>query len=311
MVEKPCKWQLDGMSEPGVYPISPWPRSWFLDQRRDHPVLQVKRWQLPLAPAYSITAHGSQGQTMIAAIIDLEIGRGVSAIASYVSMTRIRTRHDLLIFRNFGRDVFTKGPPEGPTLLLRKLRGEKIDWQAVEDKHTPNRRCHGPCISIRFKDAFSQKEWDNREDRHCKECIDRLKQQGKTHRCFRCRSWCGKEEFTEKSQRHRHSQYYICATCRNRIVMRKCFQCESDKPEDQFPKSRWRKELKERVCLDCGNGRQCSLCPRQGDLKYFDAAEWRKPDTDRRCKDCVPRLCSQCRRPKTKSQFSRNLVIKR
>ena len=73
-VEKPCSWTLDGMSEPGVYPIQPWPRSWYLDQRRDNPVLKVSRFQLPLAPAYSITAHGSQGQTLRSAIIDLQIG---------------------------------------------------------------------------------------------------------------------------------------------------------------------------------------------------------------------------------------------
>ena len=126
----PCAWQLEGMSEPGVYPIRPWARSWYLDQRREHPQLQIKRWQIPLAPAYAITAHSSQGQTLRSAILDLQIGRGVSAIASYVAITRIKTRHDLLIFRNFDREVFTKGEPEGPSLLLRVLRREKIDWQA-------------------------------------------------------------------------------------------------------------------------------------------------------------------------------------
>ena len=41
-VEKPCKWTLDGMSDPGVYPIKPWRREWFLDQKRDKPMLSVK-----------------------------------------------------------------------------------------------------------------------------------------------------------------------------------------------------------------------------------------------------------------------------
>ena len=91
------------MGEAGVYPIRLLGREWFLDQRRDRPQLGVKRWQLPLAPAYAITAHGSQGQTLRAAILDLQIGRCVSAIASYAAMTRIKTRHYLLIFRNFDR----------------------------------------------------------------------------------------------------------------------------------------------------------------------------------------------------------------
>ena len=127
--------------------------------------------QLPLAPAYSITAHGSQGQTLRAAIIDLQIGRGVSPIASYVAMTRIKTRWDLLIFRAFDREIFTQGPPEGPSLLLRKLRGEQIDWQAVENKHIPKTRCHGPCLAVRSKEEFHEKEWKNKTDPHCKECI--------------------------------------------------------------------------------------------------------------------------------------------
>ena len=105
-MEKPCSWVIEGIGEPGVYPIKPIPREWFLDQRRDNPKLSVKRWQLPLAPAYAITAHGSQGQTLVAAFLDLQIGRGVSCIASYVASTRPRKKEDLLIYRSFDRDVF-------------------------------------------------------------------------------------------------------------------------------------------------------------------------------------------------------------
>ena len=136
--------------------------------------------QLPLAPAYSITAHGSQGQTLRAAIIDLQIGRGVSPLASYVAMTRIKARWDLLIFRAFDRDFFTRGPPEGPSLLLRKLRGEDIDWQAIEEKHTPKARCHGPCLMVKARAEFHEKEWKSKTDPYCKECLKMLREQGKT-----------------------------------------------------------------------------------------------------------------------------------
>ena len=161
------------MQEPGVYPIRPCARSWFLDAKRKKPQLRFTRFQVPLAPAYSITAHGSQGQTLRAAILDLHVGRGVSAIASYVAMTRIKTRHDLLIFRNFDREIFNAGEPEGPSLLLRCLRGEPVDWKAIEDKHTPKTRCHGPCLEVRFKEDFSVFEWRRKEDPCCKTCIER------------------------------------------------------------------------------------------------------------------------------------------
>ena len=155
-VQVPCSWQIDGTSGPGIYPIKPWKRSWFLDQNREFPKLQVSRYQLPLGPAYAVTAHGSQGQTLEAAIVDLLIGRGVGIIACYVAFTRVRTRADLLVYRNFHRESFTQGDPEGPALLLRKLRGEAIDWEAVENKHTPKMRCHGPCLRAScLKDEFS------------------------------------------------------------------------------------------------------------------------------------------------------------
>lgn len=160
------------MTEPGVYPIQPKTRGWHLDQRREKPQLLIRRYQLPLAPAFAITAHASQGQTLRAAILELQLGRGVSAIASYVAMTRLRNLEDLLIFREFDREVFCQGPLEGPTLLLKKLRGEDIDWEAIEAKLTPKTRCHGPCNDVRFKQDFFEKEWcKNKKDPVCKACM--------------------------------------------------------------------------------------------------------------------------------------------
>ena len=100
-VENDCSWVVDGIDEEGVCPIKPRNSIWCLDQRREKPKLKVIRYQLPLAPAYSITAHGSQGQTLRAAILDLAIGRGVSIIASYVALTRNRKKDDLSIYRKF------------------------------------------------------------------------------------------------------------------------------------------------------------------------------------------------------------------
>ena len=73
-VQRPCEWQLDGISEKGVYPIKAVVRAWFLDQKRIAPVLRVSRTQVPLAPAFSITAHGSQGQALPSAVMDLQLG---------------------------------------------------------------------------------------------------------------------------------------------------------------------------------------------------------------------------------------------
>ena len=77
-------------------------------------MLEIKRFQVPLAPAYAMTAHGAQGRTLLAAIVDLKLGRGVSAIASYIALNRIRSCSDMLIFREFDREPSAKDLPRAP-----------------------------------------------------------------------------------------------------------------------------------------------------------------------------------------------------
>ena len=89
---------------------------------RPHPYLKVTRRQLPIAPAFAMTAHAAQGQTMLAAIVDLQIGAGTSSIGSYVALTRVARREDLLIYRAFERSLFTKKTFEGAELLLKVLK---------------------------------------------------------------------------------------------------------------------------------------------------------------------------------------------
>ena len=67
-------WTLPGQSEPGVYPIVPMKKDWYLDKGRLHPVVHIKRRQLPLTPAFAMTAHAAQGQTFSkGAIVDLKL----------------------------------------------------------------------------------------------------------------------------------------------------------------------------------------------------------------------------------------------
>ena len=70
--------------------------------------LKVARQQLPPAPAFALTVHASQGQTLVAAIVDLQIGSGMSPMSSYVALTRVRSREDLLIYRPFEQELFTR-----------------------------------------------------------------------------------------------------------------------------------------------------------------------------------------------------------
>ena len=136
-------WILPGLSEKCVYPIVPRKGCWFLDHGAPPRALRVMRRQLPLAPAFAITAHAAQGQTLKAAIINLLVNRGPSLRAAYVALTRVAKTSDVLISCDFSRKPFTKGPPRGPEVLLNKLRGEHVDSESVVDKQTSSGRCSG------------------------------------------------------------------------------------------------------------------------------------------------------------------------
>ncbi|CAF4529264.1 unnamed protein product [Rotaria sp. Silwood2] len=64
--------------------------------------LSVKRRALPLIPAYSMTTHKSQGQTLGKTIVDLVMPPGPLEVASvYVPLSRVKRLDDLLIIRPF------------------------------------------------------------------------------------------------------------------------------------------------------------------------------------------------------------------
>ena len=142
-------WQLDGAPEPGLYPVYPARKVWKLDAKRKKPVLKIARTQLPLAPAYAITAHGSQGKTLPAALVDFNVDRRTDVTFGTVAASRVRSREDVLILRRRtierereGRDCKAcPGAPEGPALLLKQLRGEEVDWDAFREAKAPSAAC--------------------------------------------------------------------------------------------------------------------------------------------------------------------------
>ena len=125
------------------------------------------RRQLPLAPAFAITAHAAQGLTLKAAIIDLRIGRDMSPAAAYVALTRVARTSDYLDCCDFPLEPFTKGQPKGPELLLETLRGVHIDWKALKNKHMLSKRCSG-CERTAFRHEFGPSQWSR--PHLCLEC---------------------------------------------------------------------------------------------------------------------------------------------
>ena len=271
-------WTLKGLNEPGLYPIVPKKSKWFLDRHRKYPMLGISRSQIPLCPAFAMTAHASQGQTLKqGAIVDLRIGRGTSPIASYVAMTRVQRREDLLVYRPFERALFTRGPREGPELLLKVLRHEDVDWKQIEAKYTPQAYCVG-CNSIQYKKNFAPQQWGKRSGRkYCKQCVAEKTNEGTPWECSQCGLWKHESSFKPGQLTHNSTNTRVCDSC---VETRTCRQCGKRKENAEFTGREWDDadggddDVHEKRRLKWG---KCKMCMSKGKWKCHGGCGETKP----------------------------------
>ena len=262
---------------------------------------------IPLAPAFAITSHAAQGQTLSAAIVEFNVRNPLS---SYIGGTRIRTREDLIIFRPFPHTVYTQGSPEGPDILLKVWRGESVDWAALEENKTPQRRC-SVCSALRFKFDFTRSQWRSDDWRYCIQCYEHNKNQGKPLHCSACLTFKGEEAFAEDELRkHTHR---VCVLC---VKTRQCAECKKRFEEMQFTPDQWVKALKRSgKCFLCVSRNQTvklchGPCKEHKHEAQFGATQWRKRASFRICLECAKRsralkLCNgPCAMEKDQSQYS-------
>ena len=163
---------------------------------------------------------------MPAAIVDMQIGAGTNPMSSYVAFIRVTKKEDLLIYRPFARNLFCQGNLEGPELLLKVLRGEDIDWQAIEEKHMPSHMCHG-CDTKQFKAEFSPGQWSRMNGkRYCKACEKVLSANRTQKQCNRCGTWKPKSSFSPEVWEKRATDLTLCIACGDRREGRRCKQAK-------------------------------------------------------------------------------------
>ncbi|CAF4275882.1 unnamed protein product, partial [Rotaria magnacalcarata] len=84
--------------------------------------ISIKRKALPLIPAYSMTTHKSQGQTLDKIIIDLVMPPGPLEVASvYVPLSQVKWLDDLLIIRSFEFAALQVKPSTAQREELKRL----------------------------------------------------------------------------------------------------------------------------------------------------------------------------------------------
>ena len=218
-------------------------------------------------------------------------------LGSYVAMTRVTRRDKLLIYRPFARDLFSQGVREGPDLLLEHLRGNGLDWAAIEAKYTPNKRC-SECHFVHFKEKFQPMQW-NRADKLsvCKACIDMKKQSGTPFRCNNCGLWKGEASFTSGQQ---HGMSLLTRVCVDCIEQRQCGECKEYKSEDHFRTGEWVKAGKlstQGKCKKCmARNRELKACSGPCGLELPQSA------FTTRMWDIPPHKCRACMRGKESSK---------
>ncbi|CAF1193659.1 unnamed protein product [Adineta steineri] len=91
-------------------------------------MLSIKRRALPLVPAYCITTHKSQGQTLSKAVIDLKLPNETEDIvAVYVPLSRLKRLIDVAILRPFDYEVLRIKPSKSQVAEIERLDKLYID----------------------------------------------------------------------------------------------------------------------------------------------------------------------------------------
>ena len=270
-----AEWQLEGLEEPGLYPVVPKTKSWYLDKGRKVKTLKVVRTQLPLAPAFSMTAHSSQGKTLRAVLLDLHVDKRVNPTIGTVATTRVRSREDVLILRPFPKFLFQRGMvSEGPDLLLQKLAGQDVNWAAVREAHRPCAACR-ECQQIMPMDAYMHEQWE-------------LVRANKAGMCRTCKN------STPPKQKRKLDAVSL--------QKYECMSCNTNKIAEAFPRAQLAQEdaASLRECLKCLQAKRsdmlCCRCMQQKPLMGFEPEMVTMPLTGVLCKACQEEMRQQNRR---------------
>ncbi|KAG6822418.1 hypothetical protein H0H92_013979 [Tricholoma furcatifolium] len=103
-----------------MFPVLPDTVSFHLKNPFSKEVRTVRRTQLPLVPAFAMTAHRAQGQTLDRVIVDLASCKG--AEAPYVMLSRASSLDGLAILRPFDIERIRVGKSQDHQLEQHRLR---------------------------------------------------------------------------------------------------------------------------------------------------------------------------------------------
>ncbi|CAK0893135.1 unnamed protein product [Prorocentrum cordatum] len=262
---KPCQWTIEGLKTPGLYPVIPQKKDWFVD---------------------------------------------------------------MLIFRPFDIAPYQKKDErKGPDLLLRTLRGEELDWEAIEREFMPSGRC-AVCGCTKYKNMYpTVGQWSRADGlRVCSVCMEDKKRAGTPWQCMECGLWKCQEAFHASQHHPSKLTTRRCVDCPER---RSCRVCEDRKYEQAFAAFQWDKagnaRCKGGMCLECEELKKHLTCSRCGQQKLpVEFAKAEQVNDEPTCKACKKSqrevekaraeeakrvVCSACGAAKSKAEFSSHMLV--
>ena len=108
-------------------------RQWLVNRKTE---VKAKRTGFQLFPDYAHTDHIVQGTTLAGAVADCgDVWSSTTPqdmIAGYVAISRVKRADSLLLVLVFSDLLFRHGPPDGPDLLMKRLRKELSSEDAIK-----------------------------------------------------------------------------------------------------------------------------------------------------------------------------------
>ena len=134
--------------------------------------------------------------------------------------------------------LFNNGGPEGPELLLKTLRGEEIDWDAMTAKYAPSAFCQF-CGFTCLKQDFTLGQLSRKDClRCCKQCVGEKEVAGTPYECFQCHLWKVADAF--------------CSADLHRYIHRVCTDCDEKRDSKTCNESRRQAEYIARDWVEVG-----------------------------------------------------------
>ena len=232
-----------------------------------------------------------------------------------------------MIYRPFDLEPFTKGIPQGTALLLRKLRGEALDWSEIENKLIPKQTCR-ICKKRQDRSKFATYEFKKKEGSAvCLECMEDCKgelDEWTHHFCEKCDSIKPEHKFTLTGRQRQFFRKVNCADCytpqrgglrpgteskneeskARKLVCRQCHQTFDFVPSGHITKTMRKEHLSSRerkvLCYECYGGRPTYTCNRCGESGHRE--DFQKTHFEQDCQRGTQQ-CLECKTGKRKGKI--------